>query len=89
MTREEIRAKVKDILQRLAPDVDLDALEPDASLRAALAADSMDVLNFVVAVHDELGVEIPEHDYGRIDSLGDCVDYVAAAMAAREARSDG
>jgi acyl carrier protein len=89
MTREEIRERVKDILRGLAPDCDLDALRPDASLREALAADSMDVLNFVVALHDELGVEIPERDYGRIDSLDDCVGYVAAALAACEARSDG
>ena len=49
-----------------------------------LAADSMDVLNLVVAIHDELGVDIPEADYGKIDTLDGCLDYLAAAIAARE-----
>ena len=86
MTRDETREKVMEILRQLAPDADLDALKPDSSLRKELAADSMDVLNFVVAVYGELGVEIPEQDYARIDRLQDCVDYIVAAVAAREAK---
>jgi acyl carrier protein len=85
MTRAQIRAKVTGILRRFLPDFDAAALAPDASLRKALAADSMDVLNLVVAIHDELGVDIPEADYGKIDTLDGCLDYLAAALAARHA----
>ena len=85
MTRAQIRAKVTGILRRFLPDFDARALEPDASLRKVLAADSMDVLNLVVAIHDELGVDIPEADYGKIDTLDGCLDYLAAAIAARAA----
>lgn len=84
MTRTQLRAKLTAILRRFLPDFDPKALEPDASLRKALAADSMDVLNFVVAIHDELGIDIPEADYAKIDTLDDCLDYLAAAIAARE-----
>ena len=52
-----------------------------------LAADSMDVLNLVVAIHDELGVDIPEADYGKIDTLDDCLDYLATAIATRDERA--
>jgi acyl carrier protein len=83
MTRKKIREGVKTILRRLVPDADIDALAPDASLREQLAADSMDLLNFVVALHDELGVDVPELDYRKIDTLDGCVDYLAAAIAAR------
>jgi acyl carrier protein len=83
MTRKKIREGVKTILRRLVPDADIDALAPDASLREQLAADSMDLLNFVVALHDELGVDVPELDYRKIDTLDSCVDYLAAAIAAR------
>ena len=85
MTREKIRETLKAILRRLVPDADIDALAPDASLREQLAADSMDLLNFVVALHDELGVDVPEQDYRKIDTLDSCVQYLAAAIAAREA----
>jgi acyl carrier protein len=83
MTRDEIRDALKAILRRLVPDADFDALAPDASLREQLAADSMDMLNFVVAVHDELGVHVPELDYRKLETLDACVEYVAAALAAR------
>jgi len=84
MTRTQIRAKLTAILRRFLPDFDPKALEPGASLRKVLAADSMDVLNFVVAIHDELGIDIPEADYPKIDTLDDCLDYLGAAIAARE-----
>lgn len=83
MTREKIREALKAVLGRLVPDVDFDALAPDSSLREQLAADSMDLLNFVVALHDELGVDVPETDYRKIDTLDGCVEYLAAAIAAR------
>jgi acyl carrier protein len=60
------------------------AAKPDARLRQTLAADSMEMLNLVVAIHDELGIDIPEADYGKLDKLDDCLDYLAAAIAARE-----
>jgi acyl carrier protein len=84
MSRDELRAQVTAILHRFLPDFDVGALKPDASLRQALAADSMDVLNLVVGIHDELGVDIPEADYQKIDTLDDCLDYLAAAIAARQ-----
>jgi acyl carrier protein len=83
MTRDQLRARVAAILHRFLPDFDLGALKPDASLRHALTADSMDMLNLLVAIHDELGIDIPEEDYGKIDTLDDCLDYLAAAIAAR------
>jgi acyl carrier protein len=84
MTRRALRAKVTAILRRFLPDFDFKALKPDASLRQTLAADSMEMLNLVVAIHDELGIDIPEADYGKLDKLDDCLDYLAAAIAARE-----
>jgi acyl carrier protein len=82
MTRAEIHEQVIGILRRLMPGVDTGALPRDASLRGTLAADSMDILNFVTALHDELGVDVPERDYPLLDTLQGCVDYVAAATAA-------
>ena len=41
----------------------------------------MDLLNFVIALHDTLRVEIPEADYPKLSTLDGCVDYLAAAAA--------
>jgi acyl carrier protein len=89
MTRTELRAKLTAILRRFLPDFDPKALQPDASLRKALAADSMDMLNFVVAIHDELGIDIPEEAYPKLDTLDGCLDYLGAAIAAREGGRPG
>jgi acyl carrier protein len=83
VTRAEIQQTIVALLARLMPDVDPAALTPDASLRKSLTADSMDTLNFVTALHDELGIEVPEQDYAQLDTLEGCVAYVDAALAAK------
>ena len=81
MTPEEIRGVVLHVLGTIAPEADLAALDPHADLRDQLDLDSMDVLNFAVAVHEALGVDIPEADYPRLVTLDACVAYLAARAA--------
>jgi acyl carrier protein len=82
MTREKIRETLKAVLGRLVPELDFDALAPDASLREQLAADSMDFLNFAIGLHKAFGVEIPEADYRQLATLDGCVAYLAARIKA-------
>ena len=51
----------------------------DVAFREQLDLDSMDVLNFVIALHAARGVEIPEADYPKLATLDGCVDYVLSA----------
>ena len=78
MTRDELRAAVLRVLGEIAPEADLAALDPHVGFRDQLDLDSMDVLNFVVALHAALGVEIPEADYPKLATLDACVDYLEA-----------
>ncbi|WP_447974732.1 hypothetical protein [Nitrospira sp. Kam-Ns4a] len=43
----------------------------------------MDFLNFVIALHKTLGVEIPEEDYPKLASLNGCLAYLTRADASR------
>ena len=79
MTRDEIRAVVLRTLGEIAPEADLSTLEPDVSFRDQLDVDSMDLLNFVIALHAVLHVEIPEADYPKLATLDRCVDYLTGA----------
>ena len=79
MTRDEIRAVVLGTLAEIAPEADLSTLEPDVSFRDQLDVDSMDLLNFVIALHAVLHVEIPEADYPKLATLDRCVDYLTGA----------
>jgi acyl carrier protein len=79
MTRDEIRTTVLRTLGEIAPEADLSTLEGGVSFRDQLDVDSMDLLNFVIALHAMLHVDIPEADYPKLATLDGCVDYLAAA----------
>ena len=55
MTRDELSTRIRACLGRIAPEVDVGALEPAARLRDQVDLDSVDWLNFLVAVHADLG----------------------------------
>ncbi len=81
MTREQIDAAVRKQLGAVAPEADLGHLDPAANLTEALDIDSMDFLNFIIALHRELGVEIPEADYAELRSLDGAGRYLAKKLA--------
>jgi acyl carrier protein len=85
VTNAEISAAVVRILGTIAPEARGQALAPSVNLRDQLDLDSMDVLNFVVALHQELGVDIPEADYATLVTLDGIVTYLAARLAERRA----
>ena len=85
MTNADIRDAVVRMLATIAPEARGHALAPSVNLRDQLDLDSMDVLNFVVALHKELGVEIPETDYAKLITLDAIVMYLAARLAERRA----
>ena len=76
MNETEIRTIVQEALGNIAPEMDWQKLDPAADLREAMDIDSMDFLNFVVAVHRRLGVDIPERDYPKLLTLDCAVDYL-------------
>ena len=78
MTPEAARLAISRALARIAPEADLAALAPGADLRETLDIDSMDFLNFVVALHAETGIEVPEADYPQLATLAGCVAYLSA-----------
>ena len=83
MTRNELHAAVLQELKRIAPELEESALEPAKPLRDQVDLDSMDWLNFLVALHERLKVEIPESDYARLGTLDQTVDYLGRKLAAR------
>ena len=66
------------MLRTIAPEVDPASIDPKVDWRDQLDLDSVDLLNFLVRVHEALGVDIPEEDYPKLSSLERCVVYLAA-----------
>lgn len=84
MKDEEIMERLLGILGELAPEADVHGLDPDVRVRDQLDIDSMDLLNFVIAVDERFGVDIPERDYTKLRTLNDMVRYLQARMAVAE-----
>lgn len=80
MRDDEIKAIVLRVLGEIAPEADLDALDPTVDLREQLDLDSMDILNLMIGIHEATGVEVPEADYPRLTSLDGCVAYLRGRM---------
>ena len=78
MTRAEIQDKVLEALVNVAPEVDTATLDTNMALRDQVDLDSMDFLRFVVELHRQFGVEVPEADYQKLSNLAGVVAYVAA-----------
>jgi acyl carrier protein len=81
MTRDEIRDGILRALAQIAPEANLSRIKPHLRLRDQLDIDSMDLLNFVIAVHKEFNIDIPEADYPQLATLDGFVDYIAKAQA--------
>jgi acyl carrier protein len=81
VTPEEIRKVVFRVLRGVAPEAAPEGLDPKASFRDELDLDSVDFMNFVVGLHEALGVDVPEADYGKLATIDGCVAYLAVRLA--------
>ncbi|HET6376014.1 MAG TPA: acyl carrier protein [Methylocella sp.] len=80
MNNQDIGAVLREELGSIAPDIDMNAVDPSADLREALDIDSMDFLNFITAIHRRLGVSIPEIDYPKLATLAGAISYVQSRL---------
>lgn len=80
MTDEELKVLLLRELRKIAPEAELDEIEPAADLRQQIDLDSMDLLNFMIAIHAATGVDIPEADYPKLATLRDAIGYLRARM---------
>lgn len=57
-------------------DVDASKVEPSASFIDDLGADSLDIVELVMAFEEEFGVEIPDDAAEKITTVGDATKYI-------------
>lgn len=76
MNKEEIEKIIFQLLKKIAPDTEPSKLSANENIRESLGIDSYDFLQFIVALNEQLKIEIPEEDYGKITSLSSLTDYV-------------
>jgi len=76
MKKPAIKKRVLEILGEIAPESDLESIDPAVSFRDQIDIDSMDYLNFVIALDDEFSVAIPESSYTKLTTINSCVEQI-------------
>ena len=76
--RTDWQGRVAEVLRGIAPEAAVDTLDPARPIRDQIDFDSVDFLNFVLALAQATGVEVPEADCPRLASIDGCVRYLAA-----------
>lgn len=72
--------KIKKILADQL-DVDENEMDLDTNIADDLGADSLDVVELLMAIEDEFDVEIPDDEIENIKTIGNVVDYIQNNMA--------
>ncbi len=72
----DIFEKVKDLIADQLDVADKDSITERSSITDDLGADSLDVVDLVMAIEDEFSVEIPEDEVENIKTVGDIVKYI-------------
>jgi len=84
MSADEIRRVVLETLSAIAPEAEPERLAPDRPLRDQLDIDSYDFLQWMVALHERIGIDIPEADYPRLATLNSAIEYLASHASASQ-----
>jgi acyl carrier protein len=72
---KSIEEKVKDIIvEQLG--VNPEQVTPQASFIEDLGADSLDIVELVMAFEEEFGVEVPDEDAEKLQTVGDVINYI-------------
>ena len=73
---EDIKAVIVEVL-----GVDPEKVIPEASFREDLEADSLDLVELIMAFEDKFGGEIPDEDAQQLTTVGEAVAYAEEHMA--------
>lgn len=72
----DVFTKVKAIILDQLKDVDEKAVTKDASFIDDLGAESLDVIEIIMRLEEEFGIEIPDEDAENINTVGELVKYI-------------
>jgi len=75
----DVEAKVKEIIVDQL-NVDEDAVVAEASFIDDLDADSLDIVELVMAFEEEFDLEIPDEEAEKIKTVGDAIEHISKAL---------
>ena len=79
MAEKTVEERVKDVVVAQL-GVDPSEVKPEASFVDDLGADSLDTVEFVMALEEEFGLEIADEDAEKIKTVGDTTEFVKSKI---------
>jgi acyl carrier protein len=78
MSTQDIKTSLCRLILQIAPEADIDSLDPRADMRDELDLDSMDFLRLLTSIDKNMQINIPESDYAQVNSLQTLTEYIAS-----------
>lgn len=75
MSEKSVEEKVKEIITEQL-SVNAEQVTPEAKFIEDLGADSLDVVELVMAFEEQFGIEVPDEDAEKLQTVGDVVKYI-------------
>ena len=80
----EIRNTLLEALYDVAPDLASKSIDDKASLQDVYDLDSADFLNFLIHIHDRLGIDVPPKAYRNCATLAGALEFLKEKITERE-----
>ncbi len=78
-----VAEKVKEMIIKQLDSKESEVV-PEARFIDDLGADSLDIVELIMALEDEYGLEIPDEDAEKIETVGDAIRYIEEHMAEKK-----
>ena len=69
-------------------DIKEEDVKPDSSFSEDMRADSLDIVELVMAFEEEFGIEIPDEQAQKMETYASVVEYLRSALANKEQSKD-
>ena len=73
---DTVLEKVKEVISEQLDVEDLDSITTETTFIDDLGADSLDIVELIMALEEEFDIEIPDADAEKVVTVGDVVDYI-------------
>ncbi len=82
----DIEERIKKIIAEQLM-VEEEEITPEASFIDELGADSLDTVEMIMEIEDEFGIEIPDEDAEKLQTVGDAIEYVKRKVEEKEGQT--